>query len=130
MTTWRTPTRFAIVGLICAVTHNAIMLGADLWRIHYALSSAISFVVVVALGFALHVAYTFQWPATVAAFWRYCLGMAANYPITLALLFGMCDVLGWPVSVAAPVSTVCLFGWNYLASRWAIVRAAQAGLLT
>ena len=130
MTIWRNPTRFAIVGLVCAVTHNAILLAADLWRIHYALSCVISFVVVVALGFALHVRYTFQWPATVAAFWRYCLGMAANYPITLVMFFVLCDVLGWPVAVAAPVSTVCLFGWNYLASRWAIVRNAPVGSRT
>lgn len=123
MSLWRTPTRFAIVGLLCAATHNAILLAADLWHIHYALSCAISYVIVVTLGFALHVCYTFQQPATAASFWRYGLSMAANYPLTLAALFLMCDIGSWPIAVAAPMATVLLFAVNFLASRWAIVRA-------
>src|SRR5262249_46558872 len=43
MTILRTPTRFAIVGLLCAATHNMILLAADLWHIHYVFSCAISF---------------------------------------------------------------------------------------
>jgi len=123
MTTWRTPTRFAIVGFGCAVTHNAILVVADLWHIHYAVSCAISYVVVVVLGFALHVRYTFRQRASTGSFWRYALSMAANYPATLALLFLMCDIAGWPVAIAAPLATVLLFAANFLASRWAIVRA-------
>lgn len=126
MTNWRTPTRFAIVGFVCAATHNAILLGADLWHVHYALSCAMSYVVVVVLGFALHVRYTFQRPPIAASFWRYALSMAANYPITLALLFLMCDIISWPVAIAAPTATVLLFVWNFLASRWAIVRKPPA----
>ena len=126
MTIWRTPTRFAIVGFVCAVTHNAILLAGDLWHMHYALSCAISFVVVVVLGFMLHVRYTFQQPPTAASFWRYCASMAANYPITLALLFIMCDIAGWPVPIAAPAATILLVLWNFLASRWAIVGKATA----
>lgn len=122
MTLWRAPIRFAIVGLLCATAHNAILLAADLWHIHYALSCAISYVIVVSLGFALHVRYTFQQPATAASFWRYGLSMAANYPLTLALLFLMCDIAGWPVAVAAPMATALLLAVNFLASRWAIVR--------
>ena len=121
MTIWRTSTRFAVVGFLCAATHNAILIAADLWRVHYALSCAISFVVVVALGFALHARYTFHQPPTAASFWRYCASMAANYPITLALLFVMCDIAGWSVAIAAPTATVLLVLWNFLASRWAIV---------
>lgn len=128
MTIWRTPTRFAIVGLVCAATHNAILLVADLWHIHYALSCAISYVVVVLLGFTLHVRYTFRQPASAASFWRYGVSMAANYPATLALLFLMCDVGGWPVAIAAPAATVLLFAANFLASRWAIVRTPRVSL--
>jgi putative flippase GtrA len=122
MTIWRTPTRFAIVGFLCAATHNAILLAADLRHIHYALSCAISYVVVVLLGFVLHVRYTFRQPPIAASFWRYSLSMAANYPATLALLFLMCDIASWPVAIAAPVATVLLFTANFLATRWAIVR--------
>ena len=116
------PTRFAMVGLLCAATHNAIVLAADLWHVHYVFSCVLSYVVVVMLGFALHARFTFEQPPTTAAFRRYAVSMAANYPVTLALLFLMCDVAGWPVAVAAPTATVLMVVWNFLASRWAIVR--------
>jgi putative flippase GtrA len=128
MSVWRTPTRFAIVGFICAVTHNAILLAAELWHIHYALSCAISYVVVALLGFTLHVCYTFQRHATAASFLRYYLSMAANYPLTLVLLFLMCDIGSWPVAVAAPIATILLLAANFLASRWAIVGRPMASI--
>ena len=122
MTAIATPARFMIVGLVCAAAHNAIMIAADWWHVHYVVSSVMSYVVVVVLGFALHVGYTFGQSPSLASFGRYALAMAANYPATLALLFLMCDLAGWPVAVAAPVATVLMMVWNFVASRWAIVR--------
>ncbi len=122
MTAIGLPARFVIVGLVCAAAHNAIMIAADWWHVHYAASLVLSYVVVVVLGFALHVRFTFGQQPSLNSFWRYALGMAANYPLTLALLFVMCDVAGWPVWFAAPVATVLMFAWNFAASRWAIVR--------
>lgn len=119
----RTAARFLSVGLVCAGVHNAIVIGAGLAHIHYAVACAISYAVVVVLGFALHVRFTFEVAPTQPAFLRYAAGMAANYPITLALLFLMCDVGHWPVAIAAPLATVLLFVWNFLASRWAIAGA-------
>jgi putative flippase GtrA len=113
-----------VVGLACAGLHNAVMIGGDLAGLHYAVSSVLSYLIVVVVGFALHVRYTFGQPARFAAFWRYAVTMAANYPATLLLLFLMCDVAGLPVVVAAPAATVVMFAWNYVASRWAILRPA------
>jgi putative flippase GtrA len=115
-------TRFTLVGLVCAATHNVIVLAADRWAVHYAVSCVLSFIVVVVLGFLLHVRFTFQQQPSLDAFGRYAASMAANYPITLALLFAMCDLAHWPVMIAAPVATVAMMVWNFLASRWAIVR--------
>jgi putative flippase GtrA len=126
----RTPTRFAIVGLVCAATHNAIVLAASWWQIHYAPACVISYVVVVVLGFALHLRFTFEQPATVASFWRYSLSMAANYPITLVLLFLMCEMAQWTVAAAAPVATVLLFLWNFFTGRWAIIHKPPASPLS
>jgi putative flippase GtrA len=117
-----TATRFILVGLVCALVHNVIMLAADRLGLHYVMSCGISYVVVVVLGFALHVHFTFQQQARFDQFWRYALSMAANFPATLALLFLMCDMAGWPVAIAAPVATVVMMAWNFVASRWAIVR--------
>lgn len=118
-----TPSRFAVVGLVCALLHNVIMIGLDRAHVHYALAAVVSFAVVVLAGYALHVSFTFREEASLGSFWRYVVGMAANYPITVALLFLMCDVAGLPVAIAAPAGTVLMFGWNFVASRWAIVRA-------
>ena len=130
MQTLPIPARFAVVGLICAAAHNAIVIAAAQWHIHYAISCAVSYVVVVVLGFALHVAFTFQQRPSLTSFWRYAVSMAANYPITLALLFVMCDVAGLPVAIAAPFATVLMIVWNFLASRWAIVRSPGAATTT
>jgi putative flippase GtrA len=119
------PSRFALVGLFCALLHNAIMIGLDRWHVHYALSAVISFAVVALAGYALHVSFTFRERASLASAWRYTAGMAANYPVTVALLFVMCDVAGLPMAIASPLATVAMFGWNYLASRWAIVRTSR-----
>ena len=128
MSLWQTSTRFAIVGLVCAAAHNVIVITASLAHFHYAVGCLISYLVVVLLGFMLHLRFTFQETATLAAFWRYAVSMAANYPITLALLFLMCDIAGWPVAMAAPVATVLLVAWNFVAARWAIARK-PVGLL-
>jgi putative flippase GtrA len=121
------PLRFALVGLACALAHNAIVLGLDRWHVHYAVSSALSFAIVVVLGYALHVRFTFEHDARGASFWRYAAGMAANYPLTLGLLFLMCDFASWPVAVAAPLATIALIAWNFCASRWAIARGGKPG---
>lgn len=120
------PSRFALVGLMCAVAHNAIVLAADRWHVHYVLSCLLSYVVVVVLGFLLHTRFTFAQVPTSAAFARYALSMAANYPFTLGLLFLMCDIAGWPVAIATPAATVLMMVWNFLASRWAIVQLPTA----
>jgi putative flippase GtrA len=46
--------------------------------------------------------------------------MAANYPALIALMFVFCSLAGLAVAVAVPISTVILFAWNFVASRWAI----------
>lgn len=120
------PIRFAIVGLACAVLHNAILIGFDRFGVSYAVASLVSFAACVAVGYALHTHYTFSVEHGLASLWRYTLAMAANLPLSVALLFLMVDVMGWPVALAAPVATVLLFTWNYIASRWALLRPVRS----
>lgn len=114
--------RFTMVGGSCAILHNLIMFAGDLNGLHYAVSSLISFAVVTTIGFSLHSAFTFRGTAQDSSFIRYALAMAANYPLSIAALFVLIDLIGFPVWIAAPVSTVLLFVWNFTMSRWAIVR--------
>ncbi len=121
-------TRYLFVGFTCAALHNAILIGLDRFAVHYAVSSAVSFVVVVIVGYLLHSGVTFRAPRNISAFARYAVAMAANYPLIVALLFLMVTVGSLPVPIAAPAGTVALFGWNYVSSRWAIVRYGASKL--
>jgi len=115
--------RFFTVGLVCAATHNAIMIGGDWAGLHYVVSSLISFVVVVALGFWLHSGWTFpDAQRSRMSFARYAGTMALNLPLSIALMFVFVDLAHLPVAIAAPLVTVLLAAFNLAAGRWALAR--------
>jgi putative flippase GtrA len=122
-----TRTRYLLVGFTCAVLHNAIVISFDHVGIHYAVASAVSFVVIVLIGYLLHTGLTYEQPRSLGTLARYTAAMAANFPLTVGFLFLLVTIAGLPVFVAAPIGTVLLFGWNFLASRWAIVRDLNRG---
>ncbi|MEO6341075.1 MAG: GtrA family protein [Caulobacteraceae bacterium] len=117
--------RFLMVSGVCALLHNVIMIGGDRLGLHYLASSLVSYVVVMLVGFCLHVGFTYQETASARSFFRYALAMAANYPLSVALMFVQCDLIGLPVAIAAPVATVLLLAWNFGATRWAVVRGKR-----
>lgn len=116
--------RFLAVGGLCAALHNAILILGDFAGAHYVVSSIVSFAVVVVAGYLLHRRFTFRMSVQNPSFGRYVLGMAANFPLSLAALFVLVDMVGMPVWIAAPLSTCLLILWNYAATRWALVRTA------
>ena len=113
--------RYVLVGGGCALLHNAVMIGADHAGLHYAVSLVISYLLVVVVGYLLHVRFTFKGTRSAAGLVRYAIPMAANFPLTLAGMFLLCDLARVPVAVAAPVLTVLMFALNYVFSRWAIL---------
>ena len=118
--------RALAVGLLCAVLHNVIMIGADRIGVHYAVSLVVSFVVLVVLSYWLHSGWTFRGAErSTGSFARYVLVMSANYPASLAGMFALVDLAGLSVPVASPLLTVLLFGLNFLGNRWAL-RARQS----
>jgi putative flippase GtrA len=112
--------RALVVGLACALLHNAIMIAGDLAGLHYALSLVVSFVIVVVAGYWLHSGWTFATPRSGAAFRRYAMIAAANYPMSLAGMFVSVDLVGLSVPVASPIVTVVLFALNFAGNRWAL----------
>jgi putative flippase GtrA len=123
---WEVLGRFFTTGLACALLHNAIMIAGDALGFHYAVSSVISFAVVVAFGYWMHSRWTFSAAARGAApFARYVLIMSANLPLSIAGMFVCVDLGGLAVPLAAPVVTVALALFNYAGSRWAL-RAGRA----
>lgn len=113
--------RFAAVGLACAVLHNVIMIGGDALGLHYVVSSVISFAIVVAAGFAMHSAWTFpESERSRMSFGRYALSMSANFPLFVAGMFVLVDLAALPVPLAAPLVTLALMAFNFIATRWAL----------
>ena len=119
---------YLAVATSCALLHNAVMIGCDWLGVHYLPASGVSFVIVVLWSYALHARFTFGRPMSARSFLRYALGMATNFPGSIALMFIFCDLAGLSVAIAAPLSTVVLFAWNFTTSRWAIAgRPAPQG---
>ena len=116
-----TALRYLLIGITCAFLYNVILIAGDFVGLHYTVSTVVSFAVVVLWGYVLHSIFTFGRDLSVPALLRYALGMAANLPISLALMFLFCDVGHIAVAVAAPTTTAILLLWNLAASYWAIV---------
>ena len=118
--------RFFSVGLLCALLHNAIMIGGDGLGLHYVAASLVSFAIVVLVGYLLHSAWTFRGAQRGGMpFARYTLTMALNLPLSLAGMFLLVDLAGLGVPLAAPAVTVMLAAFNFVGGRWAL-RAGRA----
>jgi putative flippase GtrA len=118
--------RFFSVGLLCALLHNAIMIGGDWLGLHYVGASLVSFAIVVLVGYLLHSAWTFPGAQRGGMpFARYALTMALNLPLSLAGMFVLVDLAGLGVPLAAPAVTVMLAAFNFVGGRWAL-RAGRA----
>jgi len=113
--------RFLSVGLACALLHNAIMLAGYALGLHYAVSSMVSFAVVVMFGYWLHSTWSFpNAERGRMPFARYVLIASANLPLSLAGMFAFVDLGGLSVPLATPLVTVLLVMFNFLGGRWAL----------
>lgn len=114
--------RYLTVGMLCALTHNVIMIGGAFLGIHYFPATLLSFAVATPLAYFLHCRFTFRQARTLSGFLRFTAGIAAAFPLSLGLMVLFCSVLDWPVLVGAPLTTVLLIVYNYVSAHWAILR--------
>jgi putative flippase GtrA len=112
--------RYLSVGGLCALAHNAIMIAGGLFHWFYALSFALSYVVVTLFGYVLHVHYTFGVAPTWRGLGRFAGANALGAQISFALTALFISGFGMSAVVAAPVVTLILFFWNYAATHWAL----------
>lgn len=121
--------RYALVSAVCLLTHNLVLILGSWAGLVMPVAVALSFCTVLLLGFTLHARFTFAVHGDVRAFLRYAAAMAGNVPLTLLLLWGMVDLGGWAMAIAAPVSTLVLVIFNFATSRWAMLRGAPEGAI-
>jgi len=113
--------RYVLVGALCATLYNATMIVGDWAGLHYVVSTLIAFVLVVSLGYYLHCTFTFSERLSLRGLARYTAAMIVSLPLSVGGMFLLRDMAHLPMMVASPTLTVLLFGWNYLATHWAVV---------
>lgn len=117
------PRRFAVVGIVCALAQNLVVIACDALGLHYLAGMFLAFAAVTPLGYLLHTSYTFAEERSWQAFYRFSAGVAAGIPLAFFLMILLCSGLHVPVPWAIVVATGILFIWNYLSARWAITKA-------
>jgi putative flippase GtrA len=118
---------YGLIAALCAAANFVILVAGDRAGIHYVISTSISFVVCVLIGYMLHSRYTYLARADLPGLVRYTMAMALNYPLSIAAVWFFNDLLTQPMVIAAPASTLVLTLYNFFSSRWAIVGRAAAG---
>lgn len=121
----RRPSRYAQVGLFCALSVNACVIVFDQMGMHYLSATLASTAIVTVAGFLLHCAYTYKVTPTWSGFGRFASTIAAGSVMSVILMVGLCDGIGLSASQAMPIATIAMFCWNYLSATWALARAAR-----
>jgi putative flippase GtrA len=119
------PARYLVIGAVCALAHNLVMIVGDWLGAHYLALMLVSFGLVTPMAYWLHTAFTFDAPRTLRSFSRFAAGVATGFPLSLLLTALLFSGLGAPMIIAAPVTTVLLVFWNYCSARWAIVKGTR-----
>lgn len=115
-------TSFAYIAIagICLVLHNAVLIGADHAGLALWLAVLLSFCIVAAVGYVLHTVFTFRSPPGLKAFGRYAIAMSANIPLAFVATWFWHDKAGLPMTLAAPLASICMLALNFVLGRWAI----------
>ena len=118
----RQPSRYAQIGIVCALLCNGLIIGLDKAGVHYLVSTIAATIIVTIIGYLLHCDYTFRMRRSASGLARFFGATALSSLITIGLMAILCDYMSLSASTAIPIATIILFGWNYLMARWAIVR--------
>lgn len=114
--------RYGSVAASCAVLHNGIVIGAVMAGTGVLRAAAISFCLMVVIGYFLLCSVAFRTAPTRPGFMRYAAGMAANFPLTTGLLWLFSVAFRLPVALVSPAVTLLMVAINFLWARWAIGR--------
>ena len=106
--------RYLVVGGLCALLGNAILILFDYFGINYVISCLVSFVVTVVIAYGFHTHWTFEARRSVTGLLRYGAAMAVNLPLALGLLFLLVSVGRLNMAIAAPALTVIQTTFNYV----------------
>lgn len=118
--------RYVFVGGVCAALNNILLIAAVSAGLHYLNALCLVCLPMLVLGYVLQVKVTFEAVPSTGSFLRYSLAILASYPIWIASLYVLCDVVDLRIYIAGPIATVTVFAVNYVAAHWAIERSLRS----
>lgn len=122
----RTPARYLVIGLGCALLNNAILIGADMAGLHYTAATLLTFVTTVPIAYFAHATWTFSASLSWRGFYRFVAGSMSSLLLAAGAVALARGAMGLPMMIAAPLATVAMTIYNYLMARWA-VKVPQRG---
>lgn len=119
--------RYLVVGVICALANNAILIGGDAVGLHYALCILLTFVLVLPLAYLIQARWTFGQATSWFAFGSF-VGVSFISTVVAGAAVGLYrGALDIPMVFAGPLATVTMTVYNYLMTRWAVGRGRRRG---
>lgn len=115
--------RFVIVGGSCALLNTVLVIVLVNHGLSDTIASVVAFGPVLLVGYSLHCWFTFGAEPSRTSFIQYALAVSANFPLWIAGLFVLCNLLRLDIAIAAPALTAVLFAWNFASAKW-IFRAS------
>ncbi len=113
--------RYTMVGAICAVLNNILIIGGGFLGAGYVAMSLVAFALTTPLGYLLNTRFTFEKPPSIGGLLRFASAAATVFPVFLVLMAIFCSGLGMPVAIATPLCTIILYFYNYALAHWAIL---------
>lgn len=112
--------RYLVIGAVCAVLNNVILIGGDAAGLHYAACVLLTFVLVLPASYLAHACWTFDVPLSWIAFGRFVAGSIASLFVASFAVWTFRGLLLMPMAVAAPLATVAMTAYNFVMTRWAV----------
>lgn len=117
------PSRYLLVGAVCALFNNIILIGGDAAGLHYSLSILLTFALVLPASYFAHAWWTFGAPASWPAFGRFIAGSMSSLLVASFAVWLFRGLFDLPMLIAAPLATVAMTAYNYLVAKWAVTRS-------
>lgn len=121
----REPSRYLVIGAVCALLNNLILIGGDATGLHYAMSIMLTFVIVLPASYLAHACWTFDIALSWTAFGRFIIGSVSSLFVASFAIWLFFALLDLPMVVSAPSATIAMTAYNFAMTRWAIRRHPQ-----
>jgi putative flippase GtrA len=121
----REPSRYLVIGAVCALLNNLILIGGDAAGLHYIASIMLTFMMVLPVSYLAHACWTFDVALSWTAFGRFVIGSVSSLFVASLTIWFFFALLGLPMAASAPLATVAMTVYNFAMTRWAIRRHAR-----